>query len=61
MGEQTPKAVRFTRRALGVRVAAGLFILTTVGLVASRAIGWVPFSWLEHFQKPSCAFRRRMK
>jgi nicotinamide mononucleotide transporter len=35
------------RRTAGVWAAGGLFILATVGLVAGRAAGWVPFSWLE--------------
>ena len=35
------------RTSVGVRLAAVLFAATVAGMVAGRAAGWVPFSWLE--------------
>ncbi|MGL6075160.1 MAG: nicotinamide riboside transporter PnuC [Fimbriiglobus sp.] len=43
MSEQVSAA----KRVVGVRVAAAIFVLVTLGLVVGRAVGWVPFSWLE--------------
>jgi nicotinamide mononucleotide transporter len=47
VGDTGTEARPSPRRTTGVRVAGGLFVLATVGLVAGRAAGWVPFSWLE--------------
>lgn len=47
MTDPPPTDVPPARRAVGVRVAGGLFVLATLGLVVGRAVGWVPFSWLE--------------
>ncbi len=35
------------RREVGVRVAGAVFVAAAVALIAGRAAGWVPFSWLE--------------
>lgn len=33
--------------ATGARVAGALFVVAALGLIVGRALGWVPFSWLE--------------
>ena len=47
MVDSLPGDAPAARRAVGVRVAGGLFLLATLGLVGGRAAGQVPFSWLE--------------
>jgi nicotinamide mononucleotide transporter len=34
-------------KTAGVRIAAALFVIIAAGLIVGRAVGWVPFSWLE--------------
>ena len=32
---------------MGMRIAAGLFVIVTTGLVVGKLAGWLPFAWLE--------------
>ena len=42
-----PPAAPGPPRAVGVRGAGAVFVAAAAALVAGRAVGWVPFSWLE--------------